>query len=256
MKIQPVSFDYQNKKIGGFLYIPKEDKKLPAVIFVHGFGGGVHKSKNKFMCEKLAENGIVTLMFDFYDCPNKLSEIPCEEMTLTLQLKILKKAIDFVYNLDYVDKDKIGLTGHSLGGMTSLLYTPSDKRIKVLVLQSPAVDLYRSPLFSEQLLRQWKEQGYYNFDKSWGVMKINYTFVQDYKKYDIFKEAEKINIPILMFNGDIDRTTPLGVAKELISHFNNCQFKVIKNGTHLYKKPGTLEQATDLLVEFMKKNLK
>lgn len=217
MKKEQVSFNYEGKKIGGFIYRPEEERKFPAVILVHGFGGGVHEEKNKFMCEKLVENGFVAFMFDFYDKPNRLSELPIEEMTVSLQLKVLRKAIDFVSGLDFVNEDKIGLTGHSLGGLTVILYTPTDDRIKALVIQSTVIDFTKTNKYLG-ISSKWEEQGYWLFEKSWGGAKISYSFVEDVVKHNVLNEAEKIKIPTLVFHGDEDAGVPLEQPQELIKH--------------------------------------
>ncbi|MDO8510829.1 MAG: alpha/beta fold hydrolase, partial [Nanoarchaeota archaeon] len=140
MKIEQVFFEYLSKKVGGYFYLPAGEGPFPTVILIHGFGGGTHEPKNKFMCKTLAENGFAAFMFDFYNQPNGLSEFPIEETSVSLQLKILRAGTDFVAKQSFVDPTRIGLAGHSLGGMTVLLYTPTDTRVKALVVQSGVSD--------------------------------------------------------------------------------------------------------------------
>ena len=123
MEKRKVSFkDNQDKKLRGYLYIPDGKGPFPAVVFVHGFTGGTNEIKNRFMCDRLCDEGFVVLMFDFYDKPNGLSERKLENTNVTYQVEATGCAIDFVEKLSFVDKERIGLTGHSLGGMTAVLY--------------------------------------------------------------------------------------------------------------------------------------
>ena len=256
MKIEPVSFDFAGKKIGGFLYLPEGSGPFPSIIFVHGFGGGTHELKNKFMCAELAKAGFLVFIFDFYDQPNGVSEIPIEQTTVSLQLKILKKAVDFISTHNQVDKDRIGLTGHSLGGMTVLLYAPIDPRVKTVVAQSPVSNFKQTVETRLGSLSEWKKQGYKIFDRSWGKMKINYSFVEDGWKYDVYNSAEKISCSVLVIHGDRDDMTIINQSRELVQHLKKTDsLRIISNADHTYSTKETLEEATKALVEFMKKIL-
>ena len=256
MKTEKVVFDFKGKKIGGFLYIPSGKGPFPAVIFVHGFSGGTHEEKNKVMCTELARNGFVAFMFDFYNAPNGLSEIPIEETTVSLQLQLLRKAIDYLVALPFVNTAKVGLTGHSLGGMTVLLYTHTDARIKALVVQSAVSNFGETKSTAFDYHADWKKKGYKIFDKSWGKMRINHSFVDDGLKHKVYAAVEKIRCPILIFHGDKDESVSLSQAQQQIKHCKPTDKLVIIPGAdHCYKINNTLPMATKLLVDFMKEHL-
>ena len=256
IKIEKVFFTYNEKKIGGFLYTPTGKGPFPTVILVHGFGGGTHEEKNKFMCTELAKNGILAFMFDFYDTPHGLSEIPIEETTVSLQLKVLHHAVDFVCTVLVVDKNKIGLTGHSLGGMTVILYTPNDSRIKALVVQSALSDFGKSRSTTFDNHEEWKEKGYKIFDKSFGPMRINYSFIEDGLQHDVYSAMNRIKIPIMIFHGDKEESVSTEQARKQAQHLKKTDKLVIIPGAdHSYKVNNTLPIATKLLVDFMKEKL-
>lgn len=256
MKMDKLFFEFESKKVGGFCYRPEGEGRFPAVIIVHGFGGGTHESKNKFMCERLAEAGFAAFMFDCYDKPNGLSEIPIENMTVSLQLKILHKIVDFVSAQSFVDKNRIGLTGHSLGGMTVMLYTPTDARIKTLVVQSGVFEFGKSQSLAFKYHPQWKKDGYKIFDKSWGNMKVNYGLIEDGLKHDVYAAVRKIKCPILVFHGDKDESIKVEQAYSIKKYLKPTdKLVIIKGADHCYKINNTLPQATKLLIEFMKEKL-
>ncbi len=259
MKITQTFFVFERKKIGGFLYVPDGAKgeKFPAVILVHGFGGGVHEEKNRFMCNELVKAGFVAFIFDFYDKPNGLSELSIEDTSMSLQLRVLRAAVDYIASLSFVDVNRIGLTGHSLGGMTVLLYTPTDLRVKALVVQSALSDFKEKTLSNTWGdISVWKKQGYKLFDRSWGGMKVNYSFVEDGLKYNMYTIARKIKCPVLVFHGDKDVSVPLEQSERLMTFLKKSdEFVVLHGSGHTYKEERMNEKATLLLVEFMKKNL-
>ncbi len=256
MKVEKVSFLFEGKKIGGFVYYPSGTGLFPAVVFVHGFSGGTHESKNKLMCEALAQNGMIAFQFDFYDKPNGLSEIPISDMTVSLQLAVLRKAVDFVCGLNGVDVSRIGLTGHSLGGMTVMLYTPTDSRIKVLVVQSGLSDFGQSRSTAFGLHPDWKRDGSKLMERSWGSFSLKYDFIEDGLKHDVYGALEKINCPVLVFHGDQDEAIAVEQAYKQREHLKETDSLVIIEGAdHCYKINDTLPVATRLLVDFMQKKL-
>ena|SRR3989344_6967677 len=252
MRIEQVFFEYLGKKIGGYFYLPEGKGPFPTVILVHGFGGGTHELKNKFMCEALVENGFAAFMFDFYDKPNGVSEFPIEETSVSLQLKILKAATVFAATRAFVEPTQIGLVGHSLGGMTVLLYAPIDQRIKALVVQSGVSDFHLIKSYNNP---EWKQKGYMLFEKSWGEMKINYSFIEDGRKFDVYTKAKEIRCPVLVVHGDKDESVPLEQSQKLMRFLKKRdKLVVIPGAPHGYKDE-VLEEVTSLLVKFMRKRL-
>ncbi|MDO8510996.1 MAG: prolyl oligopeptidase family serine peptidase, partial [Nanoarchaeota archaeon] len=147
---------------------------------------------------------------------------------------------------------RIGLAGHSLGGMTVLLYTPTDTRVKALVVQSGVSDFNTIKKFKNI---EWKQKGYMLFDKSWGGMKVNYSFIEDGMKYDVYAKAKEIKCPVLVIHGDKDESVPLEQSQHLMKFLKReDELVIIKGAPHGYKDK-VLEQVTSLLVEFMKKKL-
>ena len=252
MKIEQVFFEHLGKKIGGYFYLPEGKGPFPTVILIHGFGGGTHEQKNKSMCKALVENGFTAFMFDFYNKPNGLSEFPVEETSVSLQVEILRAAIDFVAKQSFVDPARIGLAGHSLGGMTVLLYASTDNRIKALVVQSGVSDFHTINSYNNP---RWKQNGYMLFEKSWGEMKVNYSFIEDGMKYDVYSKAKEIKCPVLVIHGDKDESVPLEQSQKLMKFLKKKEeLVIIKGAPHSYKDK-VLEEVTSLLVGFMKKKL-
>jgi len=259
MRKEKVCFkNSKGQRLCGYLYIPDGKGPFPAVILIHGFTGGTHEVKNRFMCDKLADEGFVAFMFDFYDKPNGLSEPKIENTNVTQQVKDTGAAIDFIETFDFVDKNRIGLTGHSLGGMTVVLYAATqDPRIKALVVQSAAADIDKT-VVAELFDEEAKKRGYALLDKSWGNVKINYSFYEDVKKYDVYKEAEKIICPTLIFHGDKDEVVPYQQSVELFKHIKvqNKKLEIIKGADHCFYNKPTLSITTNLMIDWFKKYLK
>ncbi len=160
------------------------------------------------------------------------------------------------FSLSIVDKDKIGLTGHSLGGMSSLICASQDKRVKALVAQS-AVSQFKTRALAEFENEKCKKKGYVIFQKSWGEMKVKMKFYNEGKKFDVPKISEKIKCPVLVIHGDRDSSVPMEQSEELIKHLKSSdRFEIIKGADHCYYENNTLPIATQLMINWFKENLK
>lgn len=261
MYCEKVYFLCQEKKVGGYIYKPhKDDINLPTVIIVHGFGSGTISYRANFMKDQLVQQGFLVYMFDFYDKPSGLSDFPIKEMLISLQLQILNGVVDFLCLRDDVDSSRIGLTGHSLGGMTCYLYVSQDDRIKSLVIQASVSKFGETGLSKPDPI--WEKEVYKTFERSWGSFEVNHKFIIEGRLFDVYKEIGKISCPTLILHGDKDQLVPLEQAKEQLGYFKKgvAELDIIYGADHSFYCQGedeliTLKEATRKLVDFFKKQL-
>lgn len=150
--------------------------KLPVVLFSHGFGG--HRRQSTFLCTHLASHGYLVVAVDHTG--NTVMDIA--QMTLQVMMgepmpdpaqqigePIIARPLDMQFVLDRllagdlgvdpasIDADRIGISGHSFGGWTTLKVTGLDRRIRAALPLAPAGG--ESPLPAEALIEsldfQW-----------------------------------------------------------------------------------------------------
>lgn len=134
-------------RVPAYLCIPKGaekgDKKLPAVLCLHGTDNvvghgtvvGLGKRANRSYASELAERGYVTL------APNYplLAKYQPDVKKLGWESGTLKavwdnvRGLDYLESLPFVDGKAFGAIGHSLGGHNSVYTAVFDDRIKVVV---------------------------------------------------------------------------------------------------------------------------
>ena len=107
----------------GILYVPKSasmSNKLPAVVLTHGYLNN-REHQLPFAVE-LARRGFIVLTIDREGHGNYENETDASALMAT---NGLYDSVKYVYNLPYVDTNKIGISGHSMGGYTTAmtLYT-------------------------------------------------------------------------------------------------------------------------------------
>jgi pimeloyl-ACP methyl ester carboxylesterase len=220
----------QGLKIAGVLDSPQKGKDLPIVICLHGLGGT--KESNKVFTDILSPLGIASLSIDFQGSGE--SEGEYENKTITGFVDDAQSALDYVYSLPNVDKNRIGVVGHSMGAVTAILLASRDPRIKALVVSSPAIkeaqviaDMYEPNDFAKA-----KERGYVELRKSGEMKKLNYRFFEDADQYDLIQEALKISYKFLVIGAVKDTIVPFKQIKEFSERVGNAQLLKLPNSDH------------------------
>jgi len=119
----------------------KQDSIHPTIVFVHGFRA--RKEWYSWIGELLASRGYSALLFTVPSAklpdPNQWSDG-------------IKSAVDYLLNKEYplyneTSPDKIGVMGHSMGGLGALMAGSEDNRIRCIVGLAPAIipDVFQIP---------------------------------------------------------------------------------------------------------------
>jgi len=131
-----------------------EPGRRPLVVFSHGYGG--HRRQSTFLCTHLASHGYVVAALDH--AGNTVLDVahavlaartggPRTDATAVLREFIVARPEDVRFTIDellagdlgaLVDAGRIGMTGHSFGGWTTLTVTARDRRIRAALPLAPA----------------------------------------------------------------------------------------------------------------------
>ena len=119
--------EIKNRKINtlrAMLNLPDGVSHPPVVLNLHGFGGSLsgYKYAHTHLARVLEANGIACLRFDFYGCGESDGEF--EEMTFTGLLEDTQDVYEWLKGQDFVDTDKIILSGQSMGGFVAATAAP------------------------------------------------------------------------------------------------------------------------------------
>lgn len=116
--------DVDGKVVSGILFKPKSataENPAPAVVFTHGYLNNREMQLQNAI--ELARRGFVVLAVDREGHGNYENSGNQNAMMATNGLYDSAK---YLYNLDYVDKSRIGISGHSMGGMTTAMVLMQD----------------------------------------------------------------------------------------------------------------------------------
>ena len=155
-------------RMPAYLLIPKQrNGRVAAIICFYGTTSGAGKDttvglsgrvpgtpphRNNAFAVDMVEAGFVALAADYlrdgerikpgrrpYDTTDFYKEFP-DWSIHGKDIWDTSRAIDYLETLDFVDPEKIGMTGHSYGGHSTLFTTAMEPRIKVAVANGPVSD--------------------------------------------------------------------------------------------------------------------
>lgn len=144
--------------------------RYPFIAFSHGYGG--HRRQSTFLCSHLASHGYVVAAVDHtgntvFDVLHTVMQMqaggPRPDTDAILREHIEARPADVSFMIDQVlggdfgsviDAGRIGMTGHSFGGWTTLVTSTRDQRIRAAVPLAPAGG--ESPLPGDLLIAALK----------------------------------------------------------------------------------------------------
>ncbi len=129
------------------LYVPNfakaKNAKLPAMLALHPTGspgkkiiGGTSPKPNRQYANELAKRGYVVIAPDypsFGDSSDHKFATDGFDSGTMLGIVNHKRCIDFLESVEFVDRDRIGVIGHSLGGHNAIFTAVHEPRLKVIV---------------------------------------------------------------------------------------------------------------------------
>ncbi len=131
------NYDSDGLKINGLLTIPKDNKETyPAIVFVHGYiAPSIYKTTEKYIdyVNYLAKSGFVVFKIDLRGHGDSQGDASGAYYSGNYIIDTLN-AVSALNNADFVDKNAIGLWGHSMAGnvvFRSMAAMPSIKGVVI-----------------------------------------------------------------------------------------------------------------------------
>lgn len=174
----------KGKVVSGILFKPKEasaDKPLPAVVLTHGYLNNREMQLQNAI--ELARRGFVVLTVDREGHGNYENSGSTSALIAT---NGLYDSVKYVYNLDYVDKDKIGISGHSMGGMTTSAVLAQDVQLGLVsagLIQSYDDFYGAGEDVSVGFLKSQDDEFFYTTNENGGTLSREWLTTTEAKKY-------------------------------------------------------------------------
>lgn len=229
-------FGIDGWRLPAILSIPKGDGPFPVVVLVHGSGPndkdetlGPNKPFRD-IAWGLASRKIAVLRYDKRTLThrNKFMQISDSLNPYVETVEDAIKAVDTLKNIPEIDKNKIYVLGHSLGGMLLPRIAKGDTAIKGLIVLAgstrPLEDIYYSQikyiLSLDSVLSKEEKEELKKIEKQVKAVKskklsintpatelpmsINALYWLDLRNYKPHELAKKLNKPMLILQGHRD----------------------------------------------------
>ena len=218
----------------------------PAVIICHGFVGNRIGTDRLFVktARALAARGFLVLRFDYAGCGE--SEGNYGQESIRTMIEQTRLVLDYVVDIDGIDRERITLIGHSLGGAVALLTAGKDQRVTDLVLWAPVAH----PL--TDILSIVGKDVYEQAEKDGKADYLGYAFSKSFFSalgdYHPFKEAPAFTGDVLIIHGTADATIPVDYAFLYQKVFwtrptGRCEKEIIMQADHTFSSSVAYEIA-------------
>ena len=140
---QNVTFTSGNASCSGWFFLPSDrtlGQRLPAVAMAHGMGAVKEMYLEQF-ARRFTEAGVAALLFDYRGF-GASEGAPRHKIVPHDQMEDYRSALTWLSLRDEVDPERLGIWGTSFSGGHVLHVGAYDPRVKAVVSQVGAMDLY------------------------------------------------------------------------------------------------------------------
>lgn len=246
------------KILRGVIHIPQvKAAKVPIVIMFPGFTADRMEFGSSLveLSRRLEKEGIASARFDYSGSGE--SDGDFIDTTVSGEVKDAKVILDFVKSLDFVDPNRIGVLGMSLGGVVaSMLAGIRKDDIEALVLWAPAAfvreDVRRGMLNDTPFTEATLQKGYIDFR---GI-KVGKDFIIDARNLNIYDTAANFNKKVLLIHGTNDKQVPIQASEKYLNRYGkNANLIRINGAGHGFESVEYRDLLMNSTVKFFKANL-
>lgn len=246
----------ENLTLRGMLHTPENfQEKIPVVCMFHGFTGDKLGSHFMFvrLSRILASKGIASIRFDFIGSGE--SDGDFVNMTLSNELEDARLILMYARSIDFVDTDRIGILGFSMGGaVASMLAAEHKEIIKTLCLWAPAGNMAEIAIQgkSKKDIEMVRKIGYYDLD---GYL-VGINFIDDLLATDIFSESSSYDKNVLLIHGTGDTSVPISTSEKYLKLYGNKGIlHSIAGANHTFTSKAFENEVLDNTVAFFENEL-
>lgn len=239
----------ENHETKNFLadsYFQDTDKKLPLVIFAHGYKGYKDWGAWDLMAKKFAEAGFYFVKFNFshngttLENPKEFGDLEAFGMNnFSKEMSDFKAVLDYFLNDKNIDAKNVSIIGHSRGGGISVIEAFEDDRITKLITFAGVSNFkYRFP--RDERFEKWKNEGvmYSENMRTHQQMPHYFQYYEDFadneERFTIQRAAQNLKKPYLIIQGTNDDAVKDKEAFLLNEWCRNSELLIVEDANHVF----------------------
>lgn len=250
-----VRIDGAGGNLAAVVHKPQMEKgeKCPVVILCHGFNGNKESDLLVNLADTLQAHGIAAIRFDFNG--HGKSEGEFVNMTVPNEIDDAKCVYRYAVNLSYVDATKIGMAGHSQGGVvTSMVAGDLGGRLSAIVLMAPAAVLRDDAIRGNTMGATYNPLDPPEFVLLFGDRKLGREYIKTAFSLPIYETSAKYHGAACMIHGTGDRIAPYSYSERYHDLWPGSELHILNGVDHGFSGniDKTVRIAADYLIRYLK----
>ena len=249
-------FRHDGLTLRSTVHVPDDPaSRWPVVVFVHGFASNrLELPSFVGMSRLLADNGVASVRVDLSG--HGESDGDFFDVTITQEIAETRAVVRAVREFEFVDAERLGLVGMSMGGVVAGVVAAEEPGIRALCLWSPAAvapfHIRDGHIQGQPFAEEIAEKGYFDA----GGYRVSPALLQDIAGLDVYGRSAGYRGPVRIIHGDHDDAAPLEYGRRYLEHYDgNAELEVVPGADHAW---GTVPHRTRLhqsTLEFLTKAL-
>lgn len=230
---------------------PSSRKNANVIFIAHGLGGHKEEPQIQALAEYFKKNNYTVVRWDMTNSVGE-SEGAFENATVTNYYADLESVIAWAQNQAWY-KEPFILSGHSLGGMCSILYAEKHpEKIKGLIPLSTVISGELSlEAYGDEAIQHWREAGFRIVEnsKTGEEMRLPWSHMEDRLQYTVLDHIDALTMPVLLIVGEQDEKTPPAHEEILLQHIptSKKELHIISGAEHSFATPSELSHIRSIV---------
>ncbi len=222
MQKQFIILNRHRDRIFGDIHLPENPENAPVVIICHGFKGFKGWGGFPWAAEHFALKGFAAIRFNFSlnGVEEEFGEFTALDRfarnTISRELDDLADVVDAIHEGNLieadVDRSRIAVIGHSLGGGVAIVHASEDTRVRAAAAWAGVADFDR---WGKKTKEQWRREGRMEIQnaRTGQLMPMDVRMLDDLEanaaRFDIPAAAARLTVPLLVVHGEQDVSVPI-----------------------------------------------
>jgi dipeptidyl aminopeptidase/acylaminoacyl peptidase len=241
---------YNDLKLSCIVEQPLSDGPYPAVFLLHGNTGWKEETHLETLSKSLVDKGFVVVRFDSPGS-GESEGTWADDYRATNYIEATKVVYDWVIANVEVDTERVGIWGHSMGGMVAVQVVARWPELFFALCGSQP-----STGKASQTDSWHKDGGFLMKTQIFGGVWLPAAFYEDRLQYDTAKTVKRLHLPQLYIAGTKDTLVPQKAVENIFANANEPKQLEIFKTDHFYKdNEEKLAQINTATASFFKESL-